>query len=64
VRGMPGGEPSALIATVRAHCEQHLGRIKRPTHFLVVDSLPRSPTGKLLRRRLREMVGVAERPAP
>jgi len=56
VRGVPEG---ALIAAVRAHSELHLGRIKRPSGIHVIDSLPRSPTGKLLRRRLRELVGVA-----
>jgi long-chain acyl-CoA synthetase len=42
-----------LIDLVMAHCQQRLGRIKRPDHCIVVDSLPRTPTGKLLRRVLR-----------
>ncbi|MGJ7510933.1 AMP-binding protein [Variovorax sp. GT1P44] len=61
VRGVPEGDPPALIAAVRAHCESHLARIKRPSDFVLVDSLPRSPTGKLLRRLLREMVGDDKR---
>ncbi|MDB5731802.1 MAG: AMP-dependent synthetase and ligase [Variovorax sp.] len=64
VRGMPKGDPQALIAAVRAHCESHLGRIKRPSDFRLIDSLPRSPTGKLLRRRLRELVIAAHGPLP
>lgn len=63
MRDMAEVGPSGLIAAVRAHCEARLGRIKQPADFRVIDSLPRSPTGKLLRRRLREMLAVAERPA-
>ncbi|MGH8786121.1 MAG: AMP-binding protein [Cupriavidus necator] len=49
-------ELPALIASVQHQCEQHLGRFKRPAHIQVIDYLPRAPTGKLLRRRLRELV--------
>ncbi len=31
-----------------------LARFKRPREYVLVDELPRSPTGKLLRRKLRE----------
>lgn len=48
-------EAPAIIAAVQRHCEQHLGRFKRPSQIQTLDSLPRSPTGKLLRRRLREL---------
>ena len=43
----------ALLDAVRSHCESVLGRIKRPDAFHLIDALPRSPTGKLLRRELR-----------
>jgi fatty-acyl-CoA synthase len=43
----------ALLAAVRAACEERLGRIKRPEAMHFIDELPRSPTGKLLRRALR-----------
>ena len=49
-------EPGELIAAVQDHCEKHLGRIKRPAQVRIIDSLPRSGTGKLLRRTLRELV--------
>jgi acyl-CoA synthetase (AMP-forming)/AMP-acid ligase II len=55
-RGTPEDKRPALIEAARAHCERHLGRIKRPSEFRIIDSMPRSPTGKLLRRRLREVV--------
>lgn len=47
---------SALIDAVRSLCNEQLGRIKRPVAFLAVDGLPRSATGKLIRRRLRNLI--------
>jgi fatty-acyl-CoA synthase len=44
-----------LITEVQNHCKLHLGRFKRPSEIHILDSLPYSPTGKLLRRRLREL---------
>ena len=55
-RNGPGMVPQALIAAVRDQCEKHLGRIKRPAQIRVIESLPRSATGKLLRRSLRDLV--------
>ena len=49
-------DPEALLAALRAHTEQGLGRFKRPDAIHLVDDLPRSPTGKLLRRRLRDLL--------
>jgi acyl-CoA synthetase (AMP-forming)/AMP-acid ligase II len=52
--------PSAdLVADVRAHCEQRLGRFKQPAGIHLIDALPRSPTGKLLRRQLRHAIPSA-----
>ncbi len=39
---------------LRAWCRERLAAYKVPREFRVVDELPRSPTGKVLRRRLRE----------
>ncbi|WP_213956844.1 AMP-binding protein [Variovorax sp. dw_954] len=44
-----------LVARVRACCEERLGRIKQPAGIRAIDSLPRSATGKLLRRELRAL---------
>jgi long-chain acyl-CoA synthetase len=44
---------SALLTALTAHCEARLGRIKRPAELRLTVSIPRSPTGKLLRRELR-----------
>jgi O-succinylbenzoic acid--CoA ligase len=38
------------------HCRQHLPGYKIPDRFLLFPELPRSPSGKLLRRALREMI--------
>lgn len=42
------------IAAVRAHCADRLAKFKIPKYFVVVDDLPRNPTGKVLKRVLRE----------
>ena len=45
---------SALEAELIAYCREHLARYKCPTSVDFVDELPRLPTGKLLKRELRE----------
>ena len=49
-----GHDAQALRRDLPTLCEARLGRIKSPTRFQFVLELPRSPTGKLLRRELRE----------
>jgi len=44
-----------LIAAVRQRCAAELGRHKQPADVRSIESLPRSPTGKLLRARLRAL---------
>ena len=41
-------------ADVDAHCRQHLAPYKRPKHVVVVDALPKNPSGKILKRDLRQ----------
>jgi long-chain acyl-CoA synthetase len=41
-------------AALRAWCREHLAGYKVPREILRVESLPRSPTGKILRRKLKE----------
>ncbi len=36
------------------HCSAYLARFKVPRELVVVDTLPRNPSGKVLKRRLRE----------
>ena len=51
----PGAEAdaNALIA----HCREHLAAFKVPKAIRFVESIPRSATGKIQRRRLLEMLG-------
>ncbi|HEY1226442.1 MAG TPA: AMP-binding protein, partial [Ramlibacter sp.] len=39
---------------VLAHCEQHLATFKRPKAVVLAASLPKNPSGKLLKRDLRQ----------
>jgi fatty-acyl-CoA synthase len=39
---------------ILAHCRAHLAGFKTPKHVFLVDSLPKNPSGKLLKRELRE----------
>ena len=47
-------EVRSLLDAVRRACEHDLGRFKQPVAFFTIERLPRSPTGKLIRRELRE----------
>ncbi len=49
------GDPVALAAAVRAHCEQRLARFKQPSRIEVVPELPVGVTGKVQKGRLRGM---------
>ena len=37
---------------LRAFCREHLANYKVPKHFELVPDLPRTPTGKVLKRML------------
>jgi acyl-CoA synthetase (AMP-forming)/AMP-acid ligase II len=41
-------------AAVMAHCRQHLAHYKAPTSVDTIDVLPRNPSGKILKRQLRD----------
>lgn len=46
---------AADAETLRAFCEQALGRYKTPKRFLFVADLPRGPSGKVQRLKLAEL---------
>lgn len=52
VAARPGAEvrPRDLLT----HCRDHLAGFKIPTRFELVKQIPRNPSGKILRRRLRD----------
>ncbi|HST37868.1 MAG TPA: AMP-binding protein [Conexibacter sp.] len=43
-------------AAIAEHCASRLGRFKVPKAVYVLDELPRNPSGKVLKRELRERV--------
>jgi long-chain acyl-CoA synthetase len=53
----PGAELEAADApeVLDAHCRASLAGFKRPRSYRVVDELPREPTGKVNRSRLRTL---------
>ena len=49
-------KPGAPIdeAAVIAHCQAHLAGFKQPKRVVFVEALPKNPSGKLLKRELRQ----------
>jgi acyl-CoA synthetase (AMP-forming)/AMP-acid ligase II len=45
-------EPYLSEREIRSHCEQHLVYYKRPQSIVLLEALPRSPAGKILRDQL------------
>ena len=56
----PGSGDDALHGALRAHLKQRLAPHKVPRDLEFIDELPKTPTGKIQRFRLREL---AQRPA-
>lgn len=55
VQLVPGVTPcSELVTELSEYCAAKLTRVKRPRSIDFVDDLPRLPTGKLLRRAVRD----------
>lgn len=50
----PAIDPEALSVAVRAHARRHLGAAVAPRRIRVVEELPTTTSGKILRRTLRE----------
>ena len=48
------GQRDGASSALAEYCRQRLAPYKVPDRFLIVEALPRSPSGKLLRRVLRE----------
>lgn len=46
---------ATTVDDLRRYCEERMARYKVPRYFEILPSLPKGPTGKLLKRKLREM---------
>jgi len=53
---LKGADITALPDDLSEWSVQHLGSLKRPRHFYIVEELPQTPTGKVIRRQVRQHV--------
>jgi fatty-acyl-CoA synthase len=51
-------ETKNLRKGLQEHAREKLADFKRPKHIFFVDDLPRNAAGKILKRALREEVGI------
>ncbi|MGH2613676.1 MAG: o-succinylbenzoate--CoA ligase [Thermomicrobiales bacterium] len=58
------GDRADASTVLHRHCVERLGRYKVPDRILLVAEIPRSSSGKLLRRRLRASVQAERGPWP
>lgn len=47
------------VSDMQKHCLAELGRYKSPSSYVVVDELPRGPSGKVQRLRLLDLPGLS-----
>ena len=45
---------------LQAHCRRHLAGFKVPKQLIVVEEMPRNPSGKVLKRKLRAALAKAQ----
>lgn len=50
-------DPSLTVEQVKAFCRQNLTGYKMPKEIVFVDSIPKTPVGKILRRELKSISG-------
>ncbi|MFC4553707.1 acetate--CoA ligase [Georgenia faecalis] len=50
-----GGDTAATVAELRAHVAREIGPIAKPRSILVVAELPKTRSGKIMRRLLRDV---------
>ena len=51
---VPAQGATVTEESVQAFCKDHLANYKIPSTLIIVDEIPRTPTGKILKRDLRE----------
>jgi acetyl-CoA synthetase len=54
LRGSAGDDPG-IVETLRSHVAQEIGPIAKPRQVLVVPELPKTRSGKIMRRLLRDV---------
>ncbi|MDI9261197.1 AMP-binding protein [Alicyclobacillus sendaiensis] len=58
VRIDESADPAAVQAELEALCREELAPYKRPRRYHFVDAFPKTSTGKVLRRELRQMTAA------
>ena len=53
--GSAGSTEEEIVATLRNHVAKQIGPIAKPRRILVVDELPKTRSGKIMRRLLRDI---------
>jgi acyl-coenzyme A synthetase/AMP-(fatty) acid ligase len=48
------GAGHGLEEMLDSHCREQLAGFKRPKRYILVDSLPKNPTGKIAKGTLRD----------
>jgi long-chain acyl-CoA synthetase len=61
---VPSRDTEIDVAALDKHCRSQLAAYKVPRRFVVVDELPRSSVGKILRRELRARYAAESSPVP
>jgi acyl-CoA synthetase (AMP-forming)/AMP-acid ligase II len=60
--GTDAAEAGAVAADLAGWVREHLGSFKAPTRVVVVEELPSTATGKLLRRSVRDRLAAGDAP--
>jgi acetyl-CoA synthetase len=53
--GVKHGESEALIQALRTHVAKEIGAIAKPRQIVVVNELPKTRSGKIMRRLLKDV---------
>jgi acetyl-CoA synthetase len=57
---LKGPAPASMIDDLKSHIVQHIGAIARPDVITVSDALPKTRSGKIMRRLLRDIAAGRE----
>jgi acetyl-CoA synthetase len=55
LRGSAGGSGAEVVTELRNHVGSEIGPIAKPRQILVEDELPKTRSGKIMRRLLRDV---------